>query len=428
MSSAAAAAAAAAEHAARHSYGRLLALLGARTRDLALAEDVLADAFETALTHWPRDGVPDNPAAWLLTAARRRALDAWRHDAVHAQAATELLALADEIDTAPGHGAVPDDRLRLLFVCAHPAVDAAARAPLMLQCVLGLEVQRMAGAFLTAPATLGQRLARAKMRIRRAGIAFEAPEARELPARLRDVLDALYAAYGTGWDAVDGAEPTRRLTAEAIDLAQLLCRLLPAQAEPLGLLALMLFCEARYAARRDHTGAYVPLDRQDTARWQHALLREAEAALAHAAGLDQPGAYQLEAAIQSAHTQRCLGAAVPPQAVVLLYEALLAERPSVGAAVGHACAVAAADGAAAGLAALQALPSASVAGYQPYWAACAHLLDACGRDARDAYTQAIGLATQPAVRAHLQQRAGACAAPGRPEQARTALRSTQGPE
>ncbi|WP_326539227.1 RNA polymerase sigma factor [Pseudorhodoferax sp.] len=411
MSHAAGAAAAAAEQAARQAYGRLLALLCAHTRDIALAEDALADAFERALTHWPRDGVPDQPAAWLLTVARRRALDAWRHAAVHDAAAAALQAVAEACGEAADPQAVPDERLRLLFVCAHPAIDAAARAPLMLQCVLGLDVQRMASAFLTAPATMGQRLARAKTRIRQAGIAFASPEAAQLPARLRDVLDALYAAYGTGWDAIDGSEATRCLAAEAIALGRLLCQQLPQEPEAAGLLALMLFCEARHPARRDAAGRYVPLDQQATALWQPALLAEAETVLSLACRLGRPGPFQIEAAIQSAHTQRRLGAPVPAQAVLALYDALLVLRPNVGAAVGRACALAQAEGAAAGLQALDALAPDEVAAYQPYWAARAHLLAASGRDAGAAYARAIGLATQPAVRTHLQQLARHQAAP-----------------
>ncbi|CAN5921065.1 RNA polymerase sigma factor [soil metagenome] len=405
---------AAAGRAARESYGRLLSILSARTRDIALAEDALADAFEAALHTWPRDGVPHNPAAWLLTAARRRALDHWRHDTVHQATTQSLQSLADELsDAENGHGggAVPDERLRLLFVCAHPAIDAAARAPLMLQTVLGLDVQRMAAAFMTAPATLGQRLVRAKNRIRQAGIPFEYPEAGELPARLQDVLDGIYAAYGTGWDDVDGTDTTRRLSTEAIELGAILCRLMPAEPEPLGLLALMLFCESRTQARRDAAGAYVPLEAQHTSQWNGAMLGEAELALSRAARMGLPGPYQLEAAIQSAHTQRRLGSDVPASALVTLYDGLMALRPSVGAQVSRCCALAQAEGAEAGLAALDEIDAAAVSSYQPWWAARAHLLVLAGhRDAAQAaYGRAIGLTSQPAVRVHLQQLSEAAA-------------------
>lgn len=396
----------AAEQAARRSYGRLVAILSARTRDIAASEDALADAFARALERWPVDGVPVQPEAWLLQVARRRTLDAWRHSRVQDEAMQTLLLLADEVgDDAGGQGeAVPDERLRLLFVCAHPAIDAAARAPLMLQTVLGLDAARMAGAFLTAPATLGQRLVRAKARIRAAGIPFEFPRALDLPQRLQDVLDGIYVAYGTGWDDVDGADAAERgLTAEAIELCRILCGLMPAEAEPLGLLALMLFCESRAAARRSADGDYVPLDEQDTACWNPALRTQAEQALQRAATLNALGPYQIEAAIQSAHCARRLGAQVPAQALVALYDGLIALRPSTGARVSRACAVADAEGPAMGLRELDALAPAEVADYQPFWAARAHLLGRNGQAeaARRAYARATGLSASPAVRTWL---------------------------
>jgi RNA polymerase sigma-70 factor (ECF subfamily) len=274
----------------------------------------------------------------------------------------------------------------------------------MLQTVLGLDAARMAGAFLTSPSTLGQRLVRAKARIRAAGIPFEYPLARELPQRLQDVLDGIYAAYGTGWDDVDGADAIpRNLTAEAIDLARILCKLMPREPEPLGLLALMLFCEARTAARRNDAGAYVPLDQQDITRWNHELLAEAEHHLRQASSMHSLGAYQLEAAIQSAHCERRAGAPVPPETLVSLYQGLLALRPSIGAQVSLACALANARGPETGLQALDAIPAADVTSYQPFWAARAHLLAAGGARAaaRQAYDRAIGLSTSAVVRAYL---------------------------
>ena len=395
----------AAERAARESYGRLLAILSARTHDIASSEDALADAFARALERWPIDGVPDQPDAWLLSVARHRTLDSWRHTRVQDAAAQTLLLLAGEVDASAADGAaVPDERLRLLFVCAHPAIDAAARAPLMLQTVLGLDVARMAGAFLTSPSTLGQRLVRAKARIRAAGIPFEYPQASDLPQRLQDVLDGIYAAYGTGWDGVDGADPlSRGLTAEAIALCRILCALMPNEPEPLGLLALMLFCESRAAARRSDSGAYVPLDLQDMARWNPDLLAQAERCLHHASGMNMLGAYQLEAAIQSAHCERRVGAPVPPDAMVALYDGLLALRPSIGAQVSRACALAKVRGPGIGLQALDAIPANEVTSYQPFWAARAHLLAADGAHAaaRQAFDRAIGLSASPVVRAYL---------------------------
>ncbi|MFH0130974.1 RNA polymerase sigma factor [Variovorax sp. VaC1] len=395
----------AAERAARASYGRLLAILSARTHDIAASEDALSDAFARALERWPVDGIPDKPDAWLLSVARHRKLDAWRHTRVQDKATQTLLLLAGEADMADAEGAtVPDERLRLLFVCAHPAIDAPARAPLMLQTVLGLDAARMAGAFLTSPSTLGQRLVRAKARIRAAGIPFEYPQPRDLPQRLQDVLDGIYAAYGTGWEDVDGADALPRgLTAEAIDLGRILCHLMPDEPEPLGLLALMLFCESRTAARRSETGAYVPLDQQDITRWNHELLAQAEHHLRQASGMRSLGTYQLEAAIQSAHCERRAGAPVPPETLVALYEGLLALRPSIGAQVSRACALANARGPDIGLQALDAIPADQVTNYQPFWAARAHLLAAGGARAaaRQAYDRAIGLSANAAVRSYL---------------------------
>jgi len=267
----------------------------------------------------------------------------------------------------------------------------------------------MAGAFLIAPATLGQRLVRAKARIRAAGIPFEFPRASDLPQRLQDVLDGIYAAYGTGWDDVDGADALPRgLTAEAIDLCRILCGLMPNEPEPLGLLALMLFCEARTAARRSDAGAYVPLDQQDITRWDHELLAQAEHHLRRACAMQSLGAYQLEAAIQSAHCERRAGAPVPPETLVALYEGLLALRPSVGAQVSRACALANARGPETGLRALDAIAANEVTNYQPFWAARAHLLAAGGARAaaRQAYDRAIGLAEDQAIREFLLNKRG----------------------
>ncbi|VTU25812.1 RNA polymerase sigma factor [Variovorax sp. PBL-H6] len=401
---------AAAESAARQSYGRLVAILSARTRDIAASEDALADAFARALERWPAEGIPRQPEAWLLSVARNRVLDAWRHSRVQDAAVQTLLTMADEFAADPSGGeAVPDERLRLFFVCAHPAIDPVARTPLMLQTVLGLDAARMAGAFLVAPATLGQRLVRAKARIRAARIPFEFPRTQNLPQRLQDVLDGIYAAYGTGWDDIDGADNAQRgLTREAIDLCGILCGLMPQEPEPLGLLALMLFCESRAAARRSDSGDYVPLDVQDSGRWDLGMHAQAEQALQRAAGMRVLGGYQIEAAIQSAHCARRLGAPVAPEAVLALYDGLVALRPSTGAHVSRACALARAEGPAAGLQALDALALDEVASYQSFWAARAHLLGASGEReaARQAYARAAGLSTSAAVRAYLAVEAG----------------------
>ena len=393
----------AAELAARASYGRLLAYLAARWRDVARAEDALGDALLAALETWPRTGVPDNPVAWLLTAARRRLVDGARHAGVAAAAEADLKVMLDErADASPA--AFPDERLALLFVCAHPAIDEAARTPLMLQTVLGLDAARIASAFLVAPATMSQRLVRVKAKIREAGIRFEMPVPGELAARLDAVLEAIYAAYGSGWEDVAGADPRRHgLAEEAIWLGRLVARLRPDEPEAQGLLALMLHCEARRAARRDAAGAYVPLGFQDLRRWSRPMIEEAEEVLAGAARLKAAGRFQLEAAIQSVHAQRVRTGETDWEAVTLLYEGLLRHAPTIGARVAHAAALGEARDAEAGLAALDAIPPDEVATYQPYWALRGHVLTALGRaaEAGEAYDRAIGLSEDPAVRAFL---------------------------
>jgi len=372
---------------------------------VAAAEDALGDALVSALETWPRDGIPANPVAWLLSAARRKLIDAARHAHVEAAAAPALEILIDPARRADMTDAVfPDERLKLLFVCAHPAIDDAARTPLMLQAVLGLDAARIASAFLVAPATMSQQLVRVKAKIRDAGIRFDVPDLHELPSRVAAVLEAIYAAFGSGWDDVAGADSRRRgLADEAIWLGRLVTRLLPGEPEALGLLALMLHCDARRAARRDADGRYVPLDQQDVARWSRAMIDEAEQILAAAASAGRPGRFQLEAAIQSAHARRATTGRTDWEAIALLYEGLLRCGATTGARVGQAAALARARDAAAGLAALDTLSYDTVSTYQPYWALRAHLLKRLGRadEARDSYTRAIGLSEDSAVREFL---------------------------
>ncbi len=403
------------ERAARDSYGRLVAFLAARSRDMAAAEDALADAFRAALESWPSAGVPERPEAWLLTAARRRLIDEARHAIVRADAAPTLLAIAEEAQEMAEHGiAFPDERLKLLFVCAHPAIDAAARTPLMLQTVLGLDAARIASAFLVRPSAMGQRLSRAKAKIRDAGIGFHLPGWRELPARLDAVLEAIYAAYGSGWDDLAGIDPRRRgLATEAIDLGRLLLHLMPTEAEAMGLLSLMLHCEARREARRDADGRYVPLSEQDMARWSQTMLMEAEELLIAAGQASRLGRFQLEAAIQSVHAQRARTGETDWEALVTLYEALVRMAPTTGALVGRAAALAEARDAQTGWAQLAAISADQVAQYQPYWALAAHLLRRLRREeeAQAAYVRAIGLCEDTATRDFLIARARTPAAP-----------------
>jgi predicted RNA polymerase sigma factor len=397
------------EQVVRDSYGRLLAFLAARSRDVAAAEDALADAFHAALETWPRTGVPERPEAWLLVAARRRLIDGARHARVQADAMPTLLAVTDEAqEMATTDIVFPDERLKLLFICAHPAIDAASRTPLMLQIVLGLDAARIASAFLVRPSAMGQRLTRAKAKIRNAGIRFELPDAKDLPERLNAVLEAIYAAYGSGWEDVAGADPRRKgLVAEAIGLGRLLVQLMPTEPEAGGLLALMLHCEARRDARRTAQGAYVPLSKQDVTRWSQERIEEAEWRLRNASQACAIGRFQLEAAIQSVHAQRARTGRTDWEAVALLYEGLVRLAPTIGAVVGRAAAVAEARGAAAGWALLSSIPAEMVQNYQPYWALAAHLLKRMERpaEAAAAYSSAIGLCEDQAMREFLTQQA-----------------------
>jgi RNA polymerase sigma-70 factor (ECF subfamily) len=400
----------AAEAVARASYGKLVAFLAARTRDVAAAEDALSEAFSAALADWPHRGIPRVPEAWLLTVARRKLIDAARRRRSGEEAAPTLELLADEFDDSDIEAAIPDERLRLMFACAHPAIDAGVRAPLILQTVLGFDAAAIGSAFLVAPATMGQRLVRAKSRIRDAGIPFRVPDREELAGRLDAVLEAIYAVYAEGWSDPAGTQArSRGLAEEGIWLARLVASLLPQEAESLGLLALLLHAEARRKARRDLHGNFVPLDAQDPARWDAALIEEAEELLVCAGRMDVPGRFQLEAAVQSAHAARRLAGRIDWGAIVELYDALLALTGSSVVAINRAVALSAhlggADGAGRGLAALDALrEDASLAEYQPYWAARAALLARSGfsSQAAEAYRRAIGLESDPAVRRFLQ--------------------------
>lgn len=266
------------ERVARESYGRLVAYLSVHTHDLASAEDALSSALVSALTRWPRDGVPQNPEAWLLTAARHSLIDVIRHQRVVLESEPTLQFLRERSTEAPLSTEFPDERLKLLFVCAHPAIDPAMHTPLMLQTVLGLDAARIAQAFLIAPKTMGQRLFRAKTKIRSGGIPFEIPQESDLRERLDAVLEAIYAAFGIGWDDMAGADQRGRdLAEEAIWLVRVLLQLMPGEAEAQGLLALMLHCEARRAARRGPNGRYIPLSEQDPKQWSLPLIEEAKA-------------------------------------------------------------------------------------------------------------------------------------------------------
>jgi len=398
----------AAQAAARRSYGKLVAFLSARTHDLAGAEDALADAFEAALTHWPDTGVPATPEAWLLTVARRKMVDGYRRTRLDDEAADTLAIVGDLMDIEQDPAEIPDERLRLMFACAHPAIDTAVRAPLMLQTILGFDASTIASAFLVAPATMSQRLVRAKSKIQQARIPFAVPDRHAMAERIETVLDAVYAAFTEGWSDPVGTEPHRRnLAEEGIWLGRLLAALLPQEPEVLGLLALMLYAEARRHARRTPEGDYVPLAEQDVAKWDMALIDEAESLLQQASAMQGIGRYQLEAAVQSAHVVRRHTGRADWPAIVGLYDALAVLTASPVVAINRAVALAEARGAEEGLSALEPLAEdVRMAQYQPYWAALAQLSARAGRfEAADqAYERAIGLESDPAVRSFLQRR------------------------
>jgi predicted RNA polymerase sigma factor len=397
------------ERVARESYGRLVAYLSVHTHDLARAEDALSEALVSALNHWPRDGVPQNPEAWLMTAARRSLIDVIRHQGVvQASEPTVKLLNEDSIETIIA-AEFPDERLKLLFVCAHPAIDPGMHTPLMLQTVLGLDAARIAQAFLIAPKTMGQRLFRAKTKIRSGGIPFEIPQAGDLRERLDGVLEAIYAAFGIGWDDMVGADQRgRNLAEEALWLARVLLQLMPGEPEVQGLLALMLHCEARRPTRRGPEGRYIPLSEQDPKRWSLPLIEEAERHLAEAFKHGRVGRFQLEATIQSVHAERARTGRTEWPAVARFYEHLVRISPTQGTRIAYAAAVGEANGPEAGLELLNDVEAEAASSYQPYWAVRAHLLQKLGKaaEASEAYDRAIGLAEDPVIREFLLQKRG----------------------
>lgn len=392
----------AAEFAARDRFGRLVGALARRFGPHGDAENALSEALASALVQWSRDGVPDNPGAWLISVAHRRLIDGARRGAVAARAADDLKVLADEVDEMEPPG-FPDDRLKLMFVCTHPAIDRSAQVPLMLQTVLGLTAAEIGAAFLVAPNTMGQRLARTKNKIREAGIAFAVPDADLLPQRMGAVLDAIYACYVRGVGGTADPETAGALTEEALWLARIAHDLAPSDPEAGGLLALLEMLQARRpASLRD--GAWVPLLDQDASSWDAVRIARAEALLREAWRVNAPGRFQIEAAIQSAHCDRRRTGETPWDAILSLHDALIALAPSVGARVSRVAVLIAlgrwneADGS------LRAIKdSEPVAAYQPFWVTSAELAIRTGdaEQASRALSVAIGLTIDPAIRAYL---------------------------
>ena len=402
--------------AARDSYGRLLALLAAAASDLAAAEDALGDAFERALRTWPSQGVPGSPDAWLLTVARNRLRDQWKsarvQRAVPLEAGWDALAQIDDIDV----DSIPDRRLELMLVCAHPAIERAVRTPLMLNKVLGFTAGQVGRAFSVPPSTMATRLVRAKKRIKAAGIPFRIPDRADLPARMASVLEAVYGAYVIDWAT---GPQDRQLPSEALHLAEVLTTLVPGDPEARGLAALIELSAARAPARADADGRFVPLADQDPSLWNPHLISRAHEHLRAAHACGQLGRFQLEAAIQAVHCARNHGArnhgatghdgTTDWPALLTLHRILHVVAPSLGSGVALAAVTAEVDGPAAGLAALDALLAEAgeqARRFQPAKATRAHLLDRLGRaeEAVAAYESAISLTHDTAERQYLEHR------------------------
>jgi RNA polymerase sigma-70 factor (ECF subfamily) len=402
----------------RGEAGLVLASLIATLGDFDLAEDALQDAVTAALERWPRDGVPQRPAAWLTVAARRRAIDRLRHRAMHADKAGALRTSEElrraELASEEVDEAVPDERLRLLFTCCHPALTPEARVALTLRTLGGLSTEAVARAFLLPVATLAKRLERAKHKIRDARIPYRVPPAAEWNARLDSVLAVLYLIFNEGYSATDAEPEARRsLCEEATRLARVLAALLPREGEVHALLALMLLHDARRDARLGAGGAFVPLDEQDRSRWRHDELCEGLGSLRAAASCPGRGPYQVQAAIAAAHVVAPGGADTPWRTIAALYAELEALAPSPVVRVNRAVAEGRARGPEAGLALLAALEGGGgerlLAAYQPYHAARADLLRRAGRnqEAAAAYRNALDLCRGEPERRFLARRLAA---------------------
>jgi RNA polymerase sigma-70 factor (ECF subfamily) len=395
----------------RDEWGRVVATLIRTTGDWDLAEECAQDAFTLALQRWPRDGIPGRPGAWLTTAARNRAIDVLRRKAVGAAKLREVAAMTPEAEPPAemtDDSGVPDDRLRLMFTCCHPALSLEARVALTLRTLAGLTTAEIARAFLSSEPTMAKRLVRAKQKIQNAGIPYRVPPAHLLPERTPGVLGVVYLLFNEGYSATAGADLVRQnLCAEAIRLARVLATLMPDEAEAAGLLALMLLHHARRAARVDAGGDLVTLEDQDRGQWDGAEIAEGVSVLDRALRRGQPGPYQVQAAIAACHATAATAADTDWAQIAALYEQLARFLPTPVVELNHAVAVGMAKGPAAGLPLVAALEaSGRLAGYHLLPATRADLLRRLGRlaEAAVAYAEALELASTDAERRFLRRR------------------------
>jgi RNA polymerase sigma-70 factor (ECF subfamily) len=388
----------------RESSGRAVATLTRVFGDLGLAEDAVQEAFAVATERWPADGLPPNPGGWIVTTARNKALDRLRRESTRSGREAQAVALIGEPEPELEAGPVADDQLRLLFTCCHPALAPEARIALTLRLIAGLQTPEIARAFLVPEPTIAQRLVRAKRKIKDAGIPYRIPRDHELPQRLPDVLVVVYLVFNEGYTASAGDSLTRQeLCAEAIRLARLLHALMPDEPEVSGLLALLLLTDSRRAARTTPAGDLVPLADQDRTRWNRAQIVEGQRIVRDCLRRNQPGPYQIQAAIAAVHSDAPEAALTDWRQILALYDQLYAIAPTPIVSLNRAIALAEVAGPAAALEAVDELP---LAEYHLYHATRADLLRRLNRDAEAAaaYDQAIALTENAAERAFLVTR------------------------